>query len=331
MIGRPKPFAMPTPNDSADSHFLEVASELGAEPGGWDFYRGIVDNTAFLCKLIPHDPPRQLFRLRMTEPHHLPSTWISNLPGIYRDAGITCTIDDDYIELIVPEAPQFPADAIATLVRDCIRHHSQQFPPNANYCYDCREKEVVTLEQTGCTVTTICADCLEKRHSAQAGEHHKSNKSHADWSAILPLALLLSATSWAVFWSIYEILAAKARIGTIWFPWLFGLPVILGVGFGLGWSTGTLFHRSGAVKRFSPRALALLTAGATVVLGEFILTIIMVYRLTGSINLLEALRIIIPFTLTQSIFYTGAKMIFAGSLAYAIHHVAKPKKGRLSL
>lgn len=206
MIRRPKLPVMPAPHDTAHSHFPDVADILGAEPGDWEFHRGVVDNTAFLCKLIPHDPPRQVFRLRITAEHHLPSTWISTLPESYRDSGIACTMDGDHLELTVPEATRYPPREI-----------------------------------------------------------------------------------------------------------------------------GILLHRSGIPRYCSLRTLTVLATAATVIAGEFIATTIMLYRLNGTIDLSEVLHVIIPLTLTHNILYAAAKLVFAASLAYAIHRVAGPKGSRLRL
>ncbi|MDA0767158.1 MAG: hypothetical protein O3A87_03525 [Verrucomicrobia bacterium] len=83
--------------EALESQFLSVASLLSAEVGSTNYYRGQVDGTPFLMKLVSADPPAYMIKLRMNEPRNLHSDWPASLSEEHVDANVDCEIEGDYI------------------------------------------------------------------------------------------------------------------------------------------------------------------------------------------------------------------------------------------
>lgn len=319
-----------TPEEQ-ESQFLEVAYILDADPVGDDYYRGVTHNTPFLCKLISVDPPTYMFKLRMMESQNLESNWTDSLPEKYSDANIGCEIEDDYIYLWIRDASSIDAAAITDLVSSCIEDHSEYFPDAPNYCFHCGKSGSASVVQSGASISSICDLCLQARAEDKEAEEERLNQSSATLSILLPLAIIISSFGWAVFWALYDAAFQMIDEEEIGVPVIVIATVVIVVGLALGWPTGKLLHRSGAVKIFPPILLSLVATAATLIIGELLFATFTVFRLTGDIHIGLILQYTLPLALGSDVMYSITKLIFAGALAWAIFFIAKPKEAKLAL
>lgn len=314
-----------------ESQFLSVASGLGAELGDADYYRGEIEGAPFLLKLISADHPAYLIKLRMTQPHNLPSSWPGTLSERYADADVDCEIEGDYIFLWVRDASSLSSEDLIVLVRSCVDHHSTYFPGAAGYCFDCGSSGNASIIQSSSSITSICEDCLGKRSEVRESEEVRLNESTGSIAILLPAAIALSALGWAAFWALYDAVFTATDSERIWAPQIVIIAVVLGVGFGLGWPVGKLLHRSGLVKGFSPGGLSVAATAVTLLLGELSFASYVVFRVTGSLDLGMALSNVVSIALGGNVMYAMLKLCFAITFGAAVYQIAKPKEARLTL
>lgn len=342
--------------EGMDQHFIAVAVATGAGMGDGGYYRGIFHDTPFLLKKTSSETPGYFFKFRkkprLTKPGQPPPmrvplapqrpgaqappkllplqpsprtpAWQETVPEEHREAGISCEVEDDYIFLWIDHPLKLTPEDIASLAEDCARAHAAILPDQTSCCMNCGGIGEGTLVQSNASVAILCPDCLEQKHEAHAAAVEKLNASDAKVSFLLPLALLGGGIGWSVFWNAYDAFFRMAH-GRVFIPiWIVG-AVVAAVGFGVGWPIGKLLHRSGAVKRFSPRDLAITSAIAIIASGELIYASWAVYRVTGNFDLGLALRCTLPFMIGDNLQFALIKLIFAVTLAFAIHELSKSK------
>lgn len=306
-----------------------LAAALSAEPGDDEYFIGVAKTTPFLFKLISAGPLTYMFKLRMRESQNEESDWAETLPEAYATAEIECEIEDDYLFLWVRNASVLTADSIASLVFNCISHHSRLFPKADRYCYQCGNSGSAAIRQSGTAVATVCDDCYAER----IDEQEKSAILETASSAIflLPCALGLGAAGWTAFWYLYDFAFKFAGSGHLPIPQLVLLMVIIGVGYGLGWPTGIVLYRSGVHHRFGPVLPSVVLTTLMVILGEFSFATIVVYRALGFFHFQTVLNNTLPLAFGGNIFYAVIKLIFAAAVGVATYHVILSKRVKLKL
>jgi hypothetical protein len=317
-----------------DAQFDALVAATGAERGDEEYYRGVVEKAPFLLKQMSANPPEYMLKFRMTEPHKLPSDWHDRLTHHYQGAGISCELDGDYLYLWINNATNLSGAAIASLAARCVRDHAPYFPQAERYCYDCRETGFASLVQSSCDIVSLCDSCLARRQRDMLVESQRANASHTLLAIFLPLALILSAVGWALFWTGYDAIFQGSNAGPIIVPHivmvLIGVAVLVPAG-AMGWAVGWLLHRSGASRLLPPRWLAVGAAVPIVVLGELLYVAYVVFRVTGMFHLPTILRITFTLALNTDPFYAAYKLVFAVALGFTIHEVAKPRDVKVRL
>lgn len=315
---------MQLPHFNIDEQFFAIAAALGAEAGDEEYYRGLLGNAPFLFKIMSVEPPGYLLKFRMMEPRTEPSDWHEKLGAEYAGAGIRCEIEGDYVYLWIDDASQLSADAIAALATACVRDHARYFPPSASYCYDCQEIGAGTLVQSSNMIGLSCEACLARRLREKVAEDQRVNPSGITQSVLLPLALVVSAVGWGVFWHAYDFMYEMANAR---FLHLLALVVALAmvvVGGALGWPVGSLLHRSGLSRRVSPRLLATIVTLFMVAAGELSYAGYVVFDFTGRVDPVVTLRVLPELAFGYPI-YAACKLMVAGALGVVIYEVAKPR------
>lgn len=308
-----------------------VASALGAEAGSDRYFRGRVDGTPFLMKVISDNPPAYLIKLRMIAPHNLESKWPATLSGHYASANIGCEIEDDYIFLWIRDSSSLDTADIVSLVRECIDHYTDYFPQASGYCFDCRESGNASVIQSGLSVSSICGTCLDKRAKERNSEEARLNKSSGSFALLIPLAITLSAVGWATFWWLCDAAFTAANAERIWAPTIVLALVVLAVGFGLGWPVGKLLHRSGLVKWLPPAVLSIAVAALTLILGELLFASYIVFRAVGAFDPGMVFQNALSIAFRGDFLYAMLKMMFAIAFATVVFQVAKPKRVKIPL
>ena len=317
--------------EELERQFLSVASALGAEPGADSYFRGQVSGTPFLMKVTSAEPPAYMIKLRMVEPHNLESDWPQSLSEDYANANVGCEIEDDYLFIWICDSSSLDAASISSLVRSCIAHHADFLPEAAGHCFDCGESGNAAVIQSGASISSLCAACLDERAEERSSEEARLNKSSSSFAFLIPVAIAVSALGWAIFWWLYDAAFTAADAERIRAPQIVILAVVLGVGFSLGWPVGKLLHKSGLVKRISPVALSIGAAALTLVLGEILFASYIVFRAIGSFDIGLILQNTLPIVFGGNVMYALLKIGFAITFGAAVFQIAKPKEAKLTL
>lgn len=307
-----------------EQQFHAIAAALGAERGDDEYYRGIIERAPFLFKMMSAEPPGYMLKFRMIERCKQESDWHARLGAEYAGAGIRCELDGEYLYLWIDDATSLTADSIAALARTYVRDHAAHFPTAEAYCYHCKEVGSAALVQSSSMIVTACDGCLALKLRAKLAESQHVNPSHVTRVVLLPLAMLVSAAGWAVFWHAYNAAFELANSEFLYVPGFLVVVTILIVGGGLGWPIGWLLHQSGLVKWLSPVVLATAATIVVVVGGELLYAAYAVVRATGILDPLLTLRIAPRLAFGNS-WYAACKLLVAFGLGAIIRDVARPK------
>ena len=334
-----------------DEHFLAVANAMGAEWGDWDFYLGILDRAPFLLRQTASEPPGCYFKFRKKgrlgrpgrvvprpaqparpgPPGTPPAAWQDRLPEAYAKAEVSCEVDDEYVFLWISKPHLLPPEDIATLARECVLEHASVLPDQDRLCLTCGSTGEADLFHSEASVTTICPRCLDQKLETHTAVVEKLNRPTKKRSVLFPLALIGGSIAWAVLWNIYENIIQELKAMQLTIP--SGIVVLLAValGFCVGRPIGMILRRPETMKRLQAVALAILAALTIVVIGELLFGVVLVYAITGSMDVDLVSRATLLFTSGSNPSYARAKFLFACALAVAVYEASKPTTKSLRL
>ena len=92
-----------------------------------------------------------------------------------------------------------------------------------------------------------------------------------------------------------------------------------------------ILRRPETMKRLQAVALAILAALTIVVIGELLFGVVLVYAITGSMDVDLVSRATLLFTSGSNPSYARAKFLFACALAVAVYEASKPTTKSLRL
>jgi hypothetical protein len=317
-------------DDAVQEQFREIINSLNLEPGEDGFFRGMVGKVPMLMKLKSVDSSGYFLKLRMTATQNLKTNWLHQIPKKFAAAKIECEIENSYIFLWI-HSSILKATTIIEIIKSCIDHHSDFFPQEHNYCFDCGIYGCASLVQSHASISTVCRPCLDIRSHVWRAKEDSLNQSTRMFLALIPFALFVSSIGWAAFWTLYDATFSLLNTNRILVPRIVEVIILLGFGFGLGWPVGKIFHKSGAVKYVSPIVLSIAAAFLTLVAGEILYAGNLIYQVTGKIDVFLILSYTLSLALAGSVMEIALKIAFAVMLGIAIFEISKPKKAKLEI
>ena len=295
-----------------------------------EYYSGIVKHAPFLLKEITPDEGDYMFKLRMLEAPLQKPRWDKVVPKAFANAKISCEFEGEYMFVWVKKVESLRGEEIAGLVPFFIERHSDHFPQTAGYCYHCREAGSAKLLEHESSIVTICDTCLVKRAREKIETERSINASDSTMLLYLPLAFLVSATGWGLFWFLYDVLFTSLNTDRLYVPQLVLWCVVLAVGAGLGWPNGKLIHRSGAAKKFPLHVVVGASVLVTIILGELLCMSILLYQYNGFWDIFVVAQLVWQANIENAA-YLFIKFLFACAVFFGTRNFAEPKKGKLAL
>lgn len=316
-------------NDELASKFAAIATAIGVKPSDGSYHTGIFDNVPILVRILTVEPPSLFIMMRMTEPHHCKTDWVERIADQFEDTLIECELDGNLMNVSIYLASSVDGNVVAQILRSCITYHKQYFPTYANYCYSCRKSCDVMLFQSKSSIATLCQVCIDEKHAQKWQKQELLNEPRESLAALLPLAIILSALGWALFWTFFDWFTKGS--GRSYIPlFIIWIPIVV-VGYWLGSPVGKMLHKSGCSKYLTHKWTSIVTTAMTIIIGEIFITGYYVYKVTGSVNPLLIVGNVLSIASRGNITYMIFKLCFVVSLFIAISYTSKTKEARLDI
>jgi hypothetical protein len=317
--------------DEVAGQIESIAHELRAKPGVGGYVVGVLDNAPFLFKVVSVEPTVLVFKFRLLTQSKKTPNWGETLTGPVCGIGISSETDAKYLWLWIRKADGLDGKMIAGLARQCVNYYAECFPANHEHCYLCGQARSVSLVQEDNAVALICEECVAKAGRQKAEEERRLNRSSVLFGPLVPLAIGVSALGWALFWILYDRLFEMLGVETIVVPHIVIVIVLVACSCGFGWPVAKLLLRSGIAKIMPRLVVAPLFALATVILGEILFSLFLVYRFEKTLDLVVSLQLLVRLYVQGDWMYTVFRLLFAGGIAVMIYENIEPKKAKLKI
>jgi hypothetical protein len=257
----------------------------------------------------------------------------TEVADLIKEKKVEISVEDKIAWLTIPQSgPLIESNIVARILNSVLAGFEKAgIAGLQDKCHYCQVEAVESLICRDGKVAQICTTCLAGKSQAQTANLRLEAGGIAKACVLGTLASLVGAVAWAAVWVGYDKLFDLLNVKHIVVPRILTLFVLVGVGFLVGGPVGFILKKIPNRGDLLAGWLAIVFAICSVVFGEVIFAVWLVYREIKVISFSIALKLMPRYLADSGVYFITERILFGFVCVVVAYQIGRPKKKGLKL
>jgi len=205
------------------------------------------------------------------------------------------------------------------------------FARNPDLCHYCQKERVQELTSFDGKIAQICSTCFDARAGTPENQPAKPGQGVIPIAVLAPLAALVGAVGWALFWVGYDLVFDLLNTKVLVVPRLVELAALVCVAGATGGPIGFVIRRIRKRGKSLSLSFAVVSTLLAAVLGEIVYVTWLIFREFKVVDLSVAWKILPRLESESGGFHLFVKLAAVVCAVVLAAEIAKPPKPKLNL